>query len=359
MDVGILGLAGSGKTTLFSLLTANAQALAAAGRRDQSAVGIGKVPDPRLEALSELFRPRKTTPAVVRYVDVPGVASERRQESSLNIPELRTMDTLMVVLRAFSDSSVPHPLGSVDPLRDLSRIEDELLLADQLVVESRLARLERETARRRDPELEEERRVLERCLAVLEEGRPLRGEAFEGSAQERLRGFAFLSLKPVLAVVNVDEEALRRDLSAEPGWREWAAGAATSATAVCAKLEQEISELEPGDAEVFAAELGISESALGRIARESYRLLGLISFFTVGEDECRAWSVRRDTPAVEAAAAIHSDISRGFIRAEVVPYDDLLAAGSLAACRDRGTLRLEGKSYLVQDGDVVHFRFNV
>jgi GTP-binding protein YchF len=359
MDVGILGLAGSGKTTLFSLLTANADALAARAQRREATVGMGSVPDPRLDLLSDLYRPRKTTPAVVRYVDVPGIEGEHRSESSLNIPELRTMDALLVVLRAFTDDAVPHPLGSPDPLRDLERIEEELLLQDQMVVERRLERLDKDLARRKVPTLAAEQKLLQRCLAGLEDGRPLRAQSLTRDEKDRLRGFTFLSLKPILAVVNVDEDAVGDDPSADRRWHEWLQGPATRCTTVCATLEREISELEPEDAAAFMADLGIADRALDRIARSAYALLGLISFFTVGEDECRAWSVPRETPAVEAAGAIHSDISRGFIRAEVVPHVDLLELGSLTACRDRGTLRLEGKTYPVQDGDVVHYRFNV
>jgi hypothetical protein len=359
MEVGILGLAESGKTTLFSLLTGSGGALAGAPRRDQAAVGMGRVPDPRLDRLSEMYRPRKITPAIVRYVDVPAVGGDRPGEASLNIPELRTMDALLVVVRAFASDAVPHPLGSVDPARDLARIEEELQLQDLMVVERRIERLEKDLARRRDLELSAELELLQRCRGTLEEGRPLRSAALERADQLRLRGFTFLSIKPILAVVNVGEDAIRDDPFADERWKRWLEGPATACTSVCATLEREISELEPADAAAFMVELGIADRALDRVAREAYRLLGLISFFTVGEDECRAWSVPADTPAVDAAGAIHSDISRGFIRAEVVPHTELLAAGSLAACRQAGTLRLEGKAYPVRDGDVVHYRFNV
>ena len=359
MEVGILGLAGSGKTTLFSLLTANADVLTGGGRRDQAAVGMGRVPDGRLNQLSTMYSPRKTTPASVRYVDVPGLKGDRHQDASLNIPELRTMDALMVVLRGFDDEAVPHPLGSVDPFRDLERIEEEFVLQDQLVVERRIERLRSDLARRKDASLASELELLERCLPVLEEGRGLRHEEWTAADRVRLRGFTFLSLKPVLAVVNVDESAIGEDPFADSRWSAWLEGRGTGCTSVCATLEQEISELEPDDAAAFMADLAIADRALDRVARESYRLLGLISFFTVGDDECRAWSIPLNTPAVEAAGAIHSDISRGFIRAEVVPHEELLYIGSLAGCREKGLLRLEGKTYPVKDGDVVHYRFNV
>lgn len=359
MEVGILGLAGSGKTTLFSLLTGNAATLVAGGRRDHVTVGMGRVPDLRLDRLSEMYRPRKTTPATVRYVDVPGMRGEHTEDATLNIPELRTMDALMVVLRGFHNDAVPHPAGSVDPFRDLRRIEEEFVLQDQMVVERRIERLRADLARRKDSALAAELALLERCLAVLEDGRTLRCEPFEPPDRQRLKGFTFLSLKPILAVVNMDEDEIGDDPFTDDRWQGWLATTGTGCTSVCATLEREIAELEIADAVAFMAELGIADRALDRVAREAYRLLGLISFFTVGEDECRAWSIPSQTPAVEAAGAIHSDISRGFIRAEVVPHDELLAVGSLPGCRDRGSLRLEGKTYPVRDGDVVHYRFNV
>jgi GTP-binding protein YchF len=359
MEVGILGLAGSGKTTLFSLLTSNSEALTGHGRRKSTTVGIGRVPDPRLERLSEMYRPRKTTTATVRYIDVPGMQGEHRQDGALNFPELRSMDALMVVLRGFHNDAVPHPLASVDPFRDLIRIEEELLLQDLMVVERRIERLRRDLARRREPGLAVELDLLERCQSVLDDSRPLRAEAFTREQRITLRGFTFLSLKPILAVINVDEDAIGSDPFDAAGWAQWLEGRATGCTSVCATLEREISELDADDASAFMADLGIANRALDRIAREAYRLLGLISFFTVGEDECRAWSIPGETPAVQAADTIHSDISRGFIRAEVVPHTELITAGSLTACRQKGSLRLEGKTYPVQDGDVVHYRFNV
>jgi ribosome-binding ATPase YchF (GTP1/OBG family) len=216
MEVGILGLAGSGKTTLFSLLTGSGSALAATPRRDQAAVGMGRVPDPRLDRLSEMYQPRKITPAIVRYVDVPAVGGDRPGEASLNIPELRTMDALLVVVRAFASDAVQHPLGSVDPARDLARIEEEFQLQDLMVVERRIERLEKDLARRRDPELAAELELLQRCRGILEEGRPLRSAALERTDRLRLRGFTFLSIKPILAVVNVGEDAIGRCLLRAP-----------------------------------------------------------------------------------------------------------------------------------------------
>jgi GTP-binding protein YchF len=320
---------------------------------------MARVPDSRLEALSELYQPDKTTPAVVRYVDVPGIPEEHRQEATFNLPELRAVDALMVVLRAFESDAVGHPKGTVDPLRDLRYIEEEFILQDLMVVERRLERIRRDLAKRRVPELDREARILERCQSILEENRPLRTASFSHEDGKILRGFTFLSLKPMLVVLNVDEDQVATEAASSPGWAEWTDRPRVAFTRVCATLEGELACLEGGDAEDFMAEFGIEDRALDRVIRESYRLLGSISFFTVGSDECRAWSIRTETPAVEAGGVIHSDIQRGFIRAEVVPHDALLEAGSLAACRQQGALRLEGKTYLVQDGEVVHFRFNV
>jgi GTP-binding protein YchF len=357
MEIGILGLAASGKTTLFALLTGQDAAAVAVARGATS--GIAKVPDERLDRLSALFHPKKHTPATIQYVDVPGIPAEHGRDGSLNIPELRTMDVLMVVLRAFQSDVVPHPLTTVDPQRDLDHIEEEFLLQDLMVVEKRLERLAKDLAKRKVPELEAERDVLQRCQAILEDSRPLRSGEFSESELKRLRGFTFLSLKPLLVILNVDENDVGGDPLAGDDWAEVMARPNVAGTSVCATLESEIDQLDGDDATAFMEDLGLTDRALDRVIQKSYRLLGLISFFTVGEDECRAWSVRRGTPAVEAAGAIHSDIQRGFIRAEVVAHDELLAQGSLANCRQAGSLRLEGKTYTVADGDVIHFRFNV
>ncbi|MDX2436285.1 MAG: DUF933 domain-containing protein [Acidobacteriota bacterium] len=358
MDVGILGLAASGKSTLFKLLTGQEPA-ASGGRRDSAQMGIARVPDVRLDVLREMYNPAKTTPATVRYVDVPGIPEEHRHEAAFNLPELRATDVLMVVVRAFPSDSVAHPMGDIDPVRDLRHIDEEFILQDQLVVERRLERIDRDLAKRKNPDLVREREILGRCLTVLEASMPLRGEGFTADDERVLRGFTFLSLKPMLVVLNVGEDDLAGDPFAAAAWQEWRARPGIAFTWVCATLEGELAELDGSDSEAFMTELGLAESALDRVIRDSYRLLGLISFFTVGDDECRAWSIRSGTPAVEAGGVIHSDIQRGFIRAEVVPYEELIDAGSLATCRQRGTLRLEGKTYLVEDGEVVHFRFNV
>jgi ribosome-binding ATPase YchF (GTP1/OBG family) len=226
-------------------------------------------------------------------------------------------------------------------------------------VEKRLERVRRDLGKKKTTELEQEADLLERCRGTLEKERPLRAGSYSGHEAKLLRGFTFLSMKPMLVVLNVGEDQMSEDVFSGALWTEWLERPKVACTRVCATLESELMQLDGADAEDFMAEFGIEDRALDRIIRESHKLLGSISFFTVGTDECRAWSIRTSTPAVEAGGVIHSDIQRGFIRAEVVPHDALLEAGSLAACRQLGTLRLEGKTYPVQDGEVVHFRFNV
>jgi GTP-binding protein YchF len=263
-------------------------------------------------------------------------------------------------VRAFQDPAVPHPSGSIDPARDAQAMEDELILADLGVVERRLERLDKDLKKNRSPDLERERDVILLCKAALEEGRPLRALDLQGDDLKRLRGFQFLSAKPLLIVVNLDESHLAGGIDRaieRAGLTSFLTRASTAAAAVCAKIELEIAQLDAADAAAFLADLGLAESGLDRVIRATYDLLGYISFFTVGEDECRAWSIARQTPAQLAAGEIHSDIARGFIRAEVVSYDALVSRGSMAACRDHGEVRLEGKDYVVQDGDIINFRF--
>ena len=355
MDIGILGLSASGKSTLLTLLTGQAPD----ARHDAVTTGMATVPDERLDRLSKLFNPKKHTPATIRYVDVPGIPAEHGREGSLNISELRTMDVLMVVVRAFESDVVPHPLLTVNPVRDLGRIDEEFVLQDLLVVEKRLERLKKDLARKKVPELEREQKVLQKCHEILEDGRPLRSENFSDTEEKEIRGFTFLSMKPLLVVVNLDEGDVGTNPFEDSTWTALKDSPQMGFSSACATLEGELADLDADDAATFMEDLGLADRALDRIIRDSYHLLGLISFFTVGEDECRAWSIRRGTPAVEAAGAIHSDIQRGFIRAEVVPCEALLETGSLAECRNNATLRLEGKTYQVADGDVVHYRFNV
>ena len=358
LRAGLIGFSSTGKTALFQLLTSAREAHRLAGKSEAN-VGVSRVPDERLDRLTALFNPRKHVPATVEFADIAGVGGARSgAQALLDVAAFRNADALLHVVRLFLDPAVAHPAGSVDPARDVRAMEDELILADLGVVERRLERLERDLRKGHTPELKKEQDGLVRCRAALEEGRPLRALDLELEDTKRLRGFQFLSAKPLLLVLNLDEADLAKADQAVSlaGLKGFMSGAATRTVPICAKIELEIAQLEPADAQAFMADLGLRESGLDRVIRASYDLLGYISFFTVGEDECRAWSIPRNTPAQLAAGEIHTDIQRGFIRAEVVRYEHLLARGSLAHCREHGELRLEGKEYIVLDGDVINFR---
>jgi hypothetical protein len=360
MQFGILGLPKAGKTTLFNTLTASREETGKFAASDRTHMAVAKVPDERLAKLRDLFNPKKYVPATVEYVDIPGIQKGEGAES-LDLAKLKTVDALMHVVRAFDDPEIAHPDGSVDARRDIATLDLELILADHSLVERRLDRLEKAVKRGLSPQEEREKKLLlETIMPALEAEKPLRRLGLSGDDERMLRGFQLLSAKPMLVVVNVGEgevaSARPEDFGLATG--EAAAGA-VHGVVVSAPIELEISRLSSEEQREFLADLGLAEPSLDRVIRASYGLLGVISFFTVGEDEVRAWTIRRGTVAREAAGTIHSDIERGFIRAEVTRWDDLLRLGTLAACRDKALLRLEGKEYVVHDGDVVHFRFNV
>jgi GTP-binding protein YchF len=356
MKAGILGLSLVGKSTLFQLLTGTPAA--AAGGRPEARLGIARVPDPRVAGLSKIFNPRKSTLATVEYVDVPGVAKGEGQ-ALVDLAALRGVDAFIHVLRAFESDTVPHPEGSVDPRRDAEMLELELILADHGTVQRRLERLEANIKKAHKPEDVAEKELFLRLQQALEAEKPLRELPLTDEERTRLRGYALLSEKPLLLVVNVGEEAIRDPGPVLASLSAFAARPRVAVCAVSAPIEAEMAELPADDARVFREDLGLAEPGLERVIRSTYELLGLISFLTAGEDECRAWTIARGTKAPQAARAIHSDIERGFIRAQVVAYGDLVAAGSIATCRDKGTLRLEGRDYEVRDGDVIEFKFNV
>jgi GTP-binding protein YchF len=355
LRAGLVGLPSSGKTTLFQLLTSAREAPRGHGKAEAN-VGVSRVADDRLDRLTAMFQPKKHTPATVEFADM--AAGRGDTASLLDVIAYRNADALLHVVRAFNDPSVPHPKGSVDVRRDATTIEEELILADLGVVERRLERLEKDLRKTPSADLKKEHELLLQGRAVLDEGRALRTLGLSAEDARRLRGFQFLSAKPMLLVINLDESNVSQAEHAADanGLADWLRQTGAAAVGVCAKIELEIAQLDRADASAFMADLGLKQSGLDRVIRAAYDLLGYISFFTVGDDECRAWSIPRNTLAPRAAGAIHSDIERGFIRAEVVPCDTLLERGSLAACRDRGELRLEGKDYIVADGDVINFR---
>ena len=361
LRAGLIGLASAGKTTLFQLLARTSSGTGdRPTARDDASVGLARVPDARLDRLSGLFSPRKHTPATVTFVDM---ASRRGGAGALvDVAPYRTADALLHVVRAFRNPAVPHPAESIEPGRDARTMEDELILADLGVAERRIERIESDRRKGAWKGDAAEIDVLRRCAGALEGGMPLRALELDAEDAKRLRGFQFLSAKPLLLVLNVDEAdagAATEDAVRAAGLDEFVRGPAVRALTVCAKIELEIAELEPADAAVFLADLGLRETGLDRVVQASYDLLGYVSFFTTGEDECRAWSIPAGTVAQEAAGEIHSDLARGFIRAEVVACEDLLARRSLAACRKHAEVRVEGKDYVVRDGDVINVRFAI
>ena len=361
LRAALIGFGQTGKTTLFQLMTSAREAARAAHGKGEATIGISKVPDQRLDRLTAMYNPKKRVPATIEFSDLATPVRAGSAQALVDVAAYKNADALVHVLRAFADPAVPHPSGSIDPARDAQAMEDELILADLGVAERRLERLEKDLKKGKSADLERERDVVTQCRAALEDGRPLRALDLQGDDLKRLRGFQFLSAKPLLIVLNLDEQSLAGGNSAQAaeaaGLTPFLSRAGTAAAAVCAKIELEIAQLEPADAAAFLADLGLKESGLDRVIRATYDLLGYMSFFTVGEDECRAWSIPRGTSAQDAAGEIHSDIARGFIRAEVVAYDALIARGSMAVCRDHGEVRLEGKEYIVQDGDIINFRF--
>src|SRR3982751_1522677 len=359
LRAGLIGFPSAGKTALFQLLTSAREAPRPSGKSDAN-VGVARVPDDRLDQLTVLFNPRKHVPATVEFADIAGVGGAKVGAAALlDVAPFRNADALLHVVRMFRDPSVPHAAGSIDPARDVRTMEDEVILADLGVVERRLERLERDLKKAgTNTELKKEQEPLIAARAVLEEGKALRTMELAPEDLKRLRGFQFLSAKPLLIVLNLDEADLPQadQAVALAGIEDYVQGRNTRAVPICAKIELEIAQLDPADATAFMTDLGLTESGLDRVIRASYELLGYISFFTVGEDECRAWSIPRNLTAPAAAGEIHSDIQRGFIRAEVVSYDALITRGTMAACRDHGEVRLEGKEYIVVDGDIINFR---
>jgi hypothetical protein len=347
MKLGIVGLNRAGKTTIFNALTRRSGEAAPTGGQAVPALGAVSVPDARLEWLNDLYRPKKKTPAQVTYLDLqgmPGAADQKKEYMALLLTHMRPVAAFLMVVRNFHDPV----LGAPDPAGDIRTLEEEFILADLATVEKRLERIAAEKGKGRKVS-ETETALLERCAELLNTEKPLRDDPELATAPE-LRGYTFLSAKPVLAVINNDDED-----EAMPALPE----GSPEAMVIRGRLEMEMAQLSDEDAAIFREDYGITESALDRVIRRSFRLLGLGTFFTVGDDEVKAWTIPVGIPAVEAAGVIHSDMQKGFIRAEVVAYDDLKRCGDYAAARKQGLVRLEGRDYPVKDGDIIHFRFNV
>jgi GTP-binding protein YchF len=365
MQLGIIGLARSGKTTVFNAVTRGTAQVGAYSSSMQPNVGVVNVPDERVDRLAEMYHPKKKTYATIQYVDFPAAGEsfgKGEGPAGKFINELARMDALIHVVRAFEDESVPHPEVTIDPARDIATMDLELAFADLSVIEKRLQRLETEMrsikAGERDA-LQRTKDVLTRMKAGLEEETPIREQGLSEEDWKSLEGSQFLTSLPMLVIVNIGEDGLARRGELEAEYRAAWQRPAREVALFCGKFEMELNDLSDDEAAEFRASAGVTESGMAGAIRLSYHLLGLISFLTAGPDECRAWTVTRGSTAPEAAGKIHSDLRRGFIRAEVIRFDDLMACGSEAEARKRGLLRTEGKQYVVQDGDILNILFNV
>ena len=363
--MGIVGLPNVGKSTLFNAITrAGAQAENYPFCTIEPNVGVVDVPDARLAVLHEMYQSKKTTPAAVRFVDIAGLVKGASKGEGLGnkfLEHIRQVDAIAHVVRCFEDADITHVEGGVDPIRDIGIITTELCLADLETVEKRREKLLR-AMKSGSKEAKAEASLLERVASSLSEGRPARQLDFSEEEAALLRELTLLTMKPTLYVANVAEDEAATAEKENPfvqRVKEYAAAEGAEVVAISAKVEAEIAELSGEEAKEFLAAIGLAESGLDRLIKKAFSLLNLMTFLTAGPDECRAWTITRGTTAPKAAGKIHSDIERGFIRAEIVTYDDLVAAGSTAAAREKGQVRLEGKEYIMQDGDVTYFRFNV
>ncbi|MBN9654376.1 redox-regulated ATPase YchF [Halobacillus sp. GSS1] len=363
LTAGIVGLPNVGKSTLFNAIT-QAGALSANypfATIDPN-VGIVEVPDSRLEKLTELVNPKKTVPTAFEFTDIAGIVKGASKGEGLGnqfLSHIRQVDAICHVVRAFEDENITHVSGQVDPITDIETINLELILADLETVSKRMDRVAK-MARQKDKEALAEYAVLEKLKDALEEETPARAVEFSSDQEKIVKGLHLLTSKPILYVANVSEDEIgEADNDRVKQIREFAAKENAEVIVVCAKIESEIAELDNEEKEEFLEDLGIEESGLDQLIKATYNLLGLATYFTAGEQEVRAWTFKEGMTAPQAAGIIHTDFERGFIRAETVSYDDLVDAGSMAVARDRGRVRLEGKEYLVKDGDVIHFRFNV
>jgi GTP-binding protein YchF len=370
LKLAIIGLSNSGKTTVFNALTGqNLETTIYPTVSGEPHFGVVRVPDFRIDKLAEIYKPKKVTHAVVEYIDYIGLTKGDVEQNRKVFDLIKDADAIVHVVRDFEDDAVSHPMNAVDPLRDIETLELELIFGDLEFVEKRLARMEEGSRRGKKPD-EREKRLLLKCREALEKEVPLRNVVFDEEEERAMRPLQFVSTKPEVIVFNIGEgdlnspkvSDLRRD--AETLLVRTAEGTAVQkirakAMSLCGKIEMEIAQLSPEEARAFLDDLGIQEPALNKLIHVSYDLLGLISFLTVGEDEVRAWTVTKGTNAHKAAGKIHSDIERGFIRAEVVHYEDLISCGAMHAAKEKGLLRLEGKTYEIKDGDIINFRFNV
>lgn len=362
MKIGLVGLPLVGKTTFFNLLTnAHAEISSFASGKVTSNIGSAKIPDIRIDFLSKLYKPKKTTYAMIDFTDVPGLVSGASTGAGVGnqfLEDIRKVDALVHIVRAFENSEVLHIDGSIDPMRDIETVSLELLFADLGIIDNRIIRIKsgKKVTKENLAELE----VLEKCKEGLENGLLIHQINLNEEEKELLKTFSFLSEKPMILAINIDEESLKSNSYPQrEDIQKFAVERKLPVIEVCAKAEMEINELEEEDRLMFMEELNIKNSGIDVLASTTYDYQGLISFLTAGEDEVKAWTIRKGTDARKAAGKIHSDIERGFIRAEVVKFKDIEALGSMAKAKEKGLYRLEGKEYIVQDGDIINFRFNV
>ena len=362
MKIGLIGLPSVGKTSLFNLLTgSNIEVTGFTKGKIEANQGLAKIPDERIEFLNGMYEPKKTTYATIEVIDVPGLvrgSSKGQGVGNQFLDNIRKADVLIHVLRAFENDNVIHDEGSIDPMRDIETVNLELLFADLGVIENRIERIY--SSKKVTKENLEEAEVLKKCKEGLENGLLLHNLDLTVDENEQLRNFGFLSEKPMIYVANMDENQLMaNDYPTKEALMDFAQGVNTPIIQLSIKTELEINELDPEDRSVFMEELGITESGIDKLSKTAYDYLGLVSFLTVGPDEVRAWPIKKNTPARKAAGKIHSDIEKGFIRAEVCKFRHLKEFGSMAKAKEKGLVTLEGKEYIVEDGDIINFRFNV
>lgn len=364
LEVGIVGLPNVGKSTLFNAITkAGAEAANYPFCTIEPNIGVVAVPDERLNVLTKMYTSKKTTPASVRFVDIAGLVKGASKGEGLGnkfLEHIRQVDAIAHVVRCFEDSNITHVADTIDPLRDIDTINTELCLADLEIVDKRIAKVEK-LLKSGSKEAKMEIDILRKIKSALDEAKPARGIDLTDDELSMIRDVNLLTLKPTLYVANVAEEEVA-DFENNPHVakvKELTSKEGNQIVVICAKVESEIAELDDDEAKEFLTDLGLESSGLDKLIHAAFDLLGLMTFLTAGPDECRAWTIRKGTTAVKAAGKIHSDIERGFIRAEIVNYDDLVKLGSVNAAREKGQVRLEGKDYIMKDGDVTYFRFNV
>lgn len=359
MQIGLVGLQSSGKTTLFNTLSKESSH-AQAGK-EEAAVEVVKIPDERLDKLTEIFNPKKKVNATIEVFDFPGLRMSEDNKVKITtqfLNSVRNNDALFYIIRQFRDESIPHPMLSVDPARDIEFLETEFLFSDLSFLENRLEKLRKEVLKSKDERIKKELPLIEKCFAHAEKEKPLRLLELDENELKLLSGYQLLTLKPLAVAVNFDEDSVNKINEFMKEIDSKLPRLSAPVIPFFAKIEYEMSVLEEADRQSFMADYGIEESALSKILRTSYEILGLQSFFTVGEDECRAWTIKKNYTAQQAAGVIHTDFFNKFIRAEVVHYNDFIAHGSFNKCKEAGTWRLEGKEYIVKDGDILNIRHN-